>query len=268
MKNKCEFEAEVYLKVSQHHMRSRKRAATFTAFSLVAVLVFSGTAVLLTKRMQGISDEAAGEAYQFSAEKADTANTAGESASRSDCAAETVFDDPAESESSGCPILSAEADYPFYDSAAEVAGAAASIYTGTVTDISFEIINMTTGETVSASDSSSASRMLYTVYTVRLTDSFKGDNPDEIKIFIYGGLSGYGESLQYSIAESAGLTEEYHGIPATADAGTTKLTVGAQYLFCTVRPAEGHDVPINPTQFAYDPTSASAAEIIARISGN
>ena len=107
--------------------------------------------------------------------------------------------------------------------------------------------------------------MLYTVYTVQLSDSFKGENPDEIKIYRIGGLIGYKESLQYNMIEKAGLFDEYHGIHVTTDADASKLTVGAQYLFCTVRPVEGHDVPINPTQFAYDPASASANEIIAQI---
>ena len=58
MKNKYEFETEVYIKVSQHKMRTRKRAAVFTAFSLVAVLTFSGAAVSLSNRMRNNNDMA------------------------------------------------------------------------------------------------------------------------------------------------------------------------------------------------------------------
>ena len=253
MKNKYEFETEVYLKVSQHKMRTRKRAAAFTAFSLVAVLTFSGAAVSLSNRMRN-NNEMAEETLQFSAEKTDTANATEESASRTGCTAEMTYH-----------TVLTHFDYPSYSSAAEVAKAAENVYAGTVTDISFEIICMQTGETVDTSDSSEASRMLYTVYTVQLSDSFKGENPDEIKIYRIGGLIGYKESVQYSMIEKAGLFDEYHGIPVTTDADASKLTVGAQYLFCTVRPVEGHDVPINPTQFAYDPASASANEIIAQI---
>ena len=60
MKNKYEFETEVYLKVSQHKLRTRKRAAAFTAFSLVAVLTFSGAAVSLSNRLRN-SNEMTGE---------------------------------------------------------------------------------------------------------------------------------------------------------------------------------------------------------------
>ena len=73
---------------------------------------------------------------------------------------------------------------------------------------------MPTGETVDASDSSEASRMLYTVYTVQLSDSFKGENPHEIKIYRIGGLIGYKESVQYSMIEKAGFFDEYHGFCA------------------------------------------------------
>ena len=259
MKNKYEFETEVYLKVSQHKMRTRKRAAAFTAFSLVAVLTFSDAAVSLSNRMRN-NNEMASETLQFSAEKTDTANATEESASRTGCTAEMTPDDTSEAEeSSYYHTVLTHFDYPSYSNAAEVVKAAENVYTGTVTDISFEIICMQTGETVDAS------RMLYTVYTVQLSDSFKGENPDEIKIYRIGGLIGYKESVQYSMIEKAGLFDEYHGIPVTTDADASKLTVGAQYLFCTVRPVEGHDVPINPTQFAYDPASASANEIIAQI---
>lgn len=265
MKNKYEFETEAYLKVSQHKMRTRKRAAAFTAFSLVAVLTFSGAAVSLSNRMRN-NNEMAGETLQLSAEKTDTANATEESASRTGCTAEMTPDDTSEAEeSSYYHTVLTHFDYPSYSSAAEVAKAAENVYTGTVTDISFEIIYMPTGETIDTSDSSEASRMLYTVYTVQLSDSFKGENPDEIKIYRIGGLIGYKESVQYNMIEKAGLFDEYHGIPVTTDADASKLTVGAQYLFCTVRPVEGHDVPINPTQFAYDPASASANEIIAQI---
>ncbi len=265
MKNKYEFETEVYRKVSQHKLRTRKRAAAFTAFSLVAVLTFSGAAVSLSNRLRN-SNEMTGETLQFSAEKTDTANATEESASRTDCTAEMTPDDTNEAEASSYyHTVLTHFDYPSYSSAAEVSKAAENVYTGTVTDISFEIIYMQTGETVDTGDSSEASRMLYTVYTVQLSDSFKGENPDEIKIYRIGGLIGYKESLQYNMIEKAGLFDEYHGIPVTTDADASKLTVGAQYLFCTVRPVEGHDVPINPTQFAYDPASASANEIIAQI---
>ena len=69
MKNKYEFETEVYLKVSQHKMRTRKRAAAFTAFSLVAVLTFSGAAVSLSNRMRN-NNEMAGETQPMQPRKA------------------------------------------------------------------------------------------------------------------------------------------------------------------------------------------------------
>ena len=191
MKNKYEFETEVYLKVSQHKLRTRKRAAAFTAFSLVAVLTFSGAAVSLSNRLRN-SNEMTGETLQFSAEKTDTANATEESASRTDCTAEMAPDDTNEAEASSYyHTVLTHFDYPSYSSAAEVSKAAENVYTGTVTDISFEIICMQTGETVDTSDSSEASRMLYTVYTVQLSDSFKGENPEVIKIYRIGGLIGY-----------------------------------------------------------------------------
>lgn len=265
MKNKYEFETEVYLKVSQHKMRNRKRAAAFTALSLVAVLTFSGVDVLLRNRIHGVSDETVYEPPNFSIEKTDVAYSSAECASLTDCTDETTSADTPETDHSAYRAVLISYDYPSYSTVAEVAEAATDIYIGTVTGISFEIIDMNVGDAYSTTDSANTSRMLYTVYTVQPSASFKGGNTDEIKIYQIGGMIGYEEALQYSMIEKSGLSDKYHGIPVAAGTVTNKLTIGARYLFCTIQTAKDHNVPINPAQFAYDAPSAYADEIIAHI---
>lgn len=57
---------------------------------------------------------------------------------------------------------------------------------------------MKTGKTDNSPESLSTSRMLYTVYTISVSDSVKGDNPEEIRICTLGGIAGYNEEAQFS----------------------------------------------------------------------
>ena len=152
------------------------------------------------------------------------------------------------------------ADYPVYNSTEEIANAATNIYVGTVKDISFEVIDMKTGKADNSSESLSTSRMLYTVYTISVTDSIKGDNPEEIKICTLGGIAGYNEENQFNKLRSSGLLTKYNGIPITKS--KCSLAVGNKYLFCTSRTVGDYDFVINLTQFAHRIDSDNATAII------
>lgn len=153
-----------------------------------------------------------------------------------------------ESEASDYKFTSLCVEYPFYKDTAEIVGASEYIYTGTVKDITFEIIDMKTGKTDNSSDSASTDRMLYTVYTISLINSVKGDNPSETKICTMGGMVGYKEAEQYGKMEASGLLNEYGGIPTVAEGSA--LSIGGEYLFYIANRAEGNDLVVNLTQFA------------------
>lgn len=156
--------------------------------------------------------------------------------------------------------ISVQASYPVYNTAEEIADAATNIYAGTVKDISFEVIDTKTGKTDNSSDSLSTSRMLYTVYTISVSDSVKGDNPEEIRICTLGGIAGYNEEAQFSKLRSSGLITKYNGIPITES--KCSLAVGSKYLFCTSRTVGDYDFVVNSTQFAHRMDSDNATAII------
>ena len=149
-------------------------------------------------------------------------------------------------------------DWPFYNTAEGVVEASSHIYSGTVTDISFTILDGMTGVEDFDPESESASRMFYTVYTIEITDSYKGANKTTAKIATNGGLSGIRESEQFSIIRSSGL--RYNGIPVTSE--KIELSIGQSYLFCTHRVGD-FDHIINPEQFAFELSSKDAKTIIA-----
>ncbi len=165
-----------------------------------------------------------------------------------------------ENGTSNYTFISLHADYPEYDNIESVSNAATNIYIGTVKDISYEIIDMKTGKVDNSAESQSSSRMLYTIYTVSVTTSLKGENPSEIKIRRIGGLIGCNETDQYEKMEKSGLLSKYNGIPIVDKSVT--LNVDDEYIFCTQRTGGDFDFVINLTQFAYKVNSYEAELLI------
>lgn len=151
-------------------------------------------------------------------------------------------------------------DYPEYNTEKELVEAASNIYVGVVTKISYEIIDMQTGKVDSSPESKSNSRMLYTIYTLSVKNSLKGENPSEIKIRRIGGTIGHHEDEQYTKMKSSGLMSEYGGIPVVDIANN--VNIGSEYLFCVKRSASGFDIVLNLTQFAYQVDSVEAEGIM------
>lgn len=164
-------------------------------------------------------------------------------------------------ESGKYATVSIHADYPEYKTADEIVNGATNIYSGIIKDISFEIIDYKTGIADSSPVSDSTSRMLYTVYTVSVRESIKGENSSEIKICRMGGLKGYKEEQQYSILCSSGLIDKYNGIPMVNEECELELNIDNSYLFCTRRTVGEYDFVINLDQFA-TPTSSDIASLI------
>lgn len=157
--------------------------------------------------------------------------------------------------------MSVSPDWPFYNSAEEIIEASKYVYSGTVTDISFEIIDFATGKADRSPDSDSTSRRIHTVYTVALSNNYKGESPAETKIAIMGGLPGYKEEEQKElIVSSKSLPEGCTGLYVVGM--DVRLEIGNEYLFCIYGRSGGFDDIINPQQFSHAPESESAKSII------
>ena len=149
-------------------------------------------------------------------------------------------------------------DYPVYKTASEIVNNSSKIYIGTVKNISFEIIDMNTGKVDEDYNSKSNLRMLYTVYTISVKNSLKGDKFEEVKIYRMGGLRDYKINEQYGKIKESGLFEKYQGIPLLYCNNYISPVLEREYLFCT----NEWDYAINPTQFACEINSRIAEKII------
>ena len=85
-------------------------------------------------------------------------------------------------------IVSIQPDWPAYQTSDEVVNASTNIFAGKITDISFAIINYKTGKSAASVEPDSKHCMLYTVYTVEVTESYKGSNDGTVQIAVEGGL--------------------------------------------------------------------------------
>ena len=155
------------------------------------------------------------------------------------------------------PDASISMDWPYYKTAEETIEASSHIYSGKVIDISFTVLDSITGAEDLDPESESTSRMLYTVYTISVTDEYKGESAETVRIVVDGGLPGEKENEQFNIIRGSGL--KYNGIPVTTE--KVELSVGQSYLFCIYRSGD-FDHIINPNQFAFLLNSKDAKTII------
>ena len=155
------------------------------------------------------------------------------------------------------PDASISMDWPYYKTAEETIEASSHIYSGKVIDISFTVIDMKTGAEDLDPESESTSRMLYTVYTISVTDEYKGESAETVRIVVDGGLPGEKENEQFNIIRGSGL--KWNGIPVTPE--KVEISVGQSYLFCIHRVGD-FDHIINPDQFAFLLNSKDAKTII------
>lgn len=140
-------------------------------------------------------------------------------------------------------------DWPYYATAEELTAASDSVFKGKLTDISFVTADLS---------GSSRNDMLYTVYTVEVEKTFKGEDVPVRKIMKPGGIEGYNEQEQIEALAAAGLPG--NTIPCIKNIG--RLTPGNEYLFCVTERTETYDNIVNPSQFVFDLNSENAIGVV------
>ena len=159
-------------------------------------------------------------------------------------------------------VIFVDPDWPYYEKADELAGAATDVFSGIVTGISFEIIDLMTGEPDRDPASDAESRMLYTVYTVQITECYKGDGKGQAAIYKIGGLMGYNMKYQYDLMEAAGLLGPMSNSIPVSGLNSASPAAGKEYLFCVKSSSGGLLYIVNPSQFVHDVGSSNAKAII------
>lgn len=170
-----------------------------------------------------------------------------------------------------------EADWAYYGSAEEIIAASDHIYIGTVTDITFEVVDLLTGQ-IDRNPSSSAQRMLDTIFIVEPVKIYKGQSRGQTYIRMIGGVVGYKEDEQYRLFNESGSDKVFSGIPVMNgcvlapaqdyQSSPSKVpAVGQKYLFFTSNAGGKYSSTIiNPDQFAISPNCNFAKEVIDKLS--
>ena len=148
-------------------------------------------------------------------------------------------------------ITKLHADWPYYDSLQELAEAATDIYEGKIVNISFDIVDMYTGKSLSESESVDKSHLeLYTVYEVEVSKTYKGTEKDKRSFCVVGGLDHYKLEDQYDLMSSAQIYTPDMGIKVIDEFRT--LNIGESYLFLTADNGGTYDYIVNANQFAFE----------------
>lgn len=151
-----------------------------------------------------------------------------------------------------------QADWQVYESTEELTDAATEVFSGELTGISFVMLNLETGKAYTPGDDK-AHCVLHTVYTVKVSQVYKGQPGDTREFCIIGGIAGVRERAQHEVIDACGATDPSAGIPVLVP--NRELEIGESYLFCTVQMGGDYDQIVNISQFVYYATSDTAAQI-------
>ena len=151
------------------------------------------------------------------------------------------------------------ADWAVYDSTEKLIEASTDIFSGELTDISFDMIDIKTGKSCRADDQDRENRMLHTIYTVNVSKVYKGESDSVRKICVIGGLPGVKEQEQLQVLKAFDPSDQSPVIPMLDS--NRKLKIGETYLFCTSRTDGDFDNIVNISQFVFYTTSDTAKQI-------
>ncbi|MBQ7699911.1 MAG: hypothetical protein IJT49_06175 [Clostridia bacterium] len=165
-------------------------------------------------------------------------------------------------------VILVDPDWPYYETADEAVQASTNVYSGKITDISFEVIDIVTGKAARDPESTDNTRMLYTVYTVEVKNNYKGETGKTVKIARIGGIKGYKMEDQYMLMELSGLLDTTSKSIPVYSSKCASPAEGNEYLFCTSRKVTDFDFVINPSQFVHSTGSSNANAIIKACSAS
>ena len=135
-------------------------------------------------------------------------------------------------------------DFPYYENVGELIESASNIYEGKVVGVSFEVLNVKTGLKIENGNDPDA--LLYTIYEVASSVTYKGEAIETHKIKVIGGIRGAYENEQIQALQGAGVFDGT--IPVCAE--MSALAQDEVYLFFTVSGNTEYELTVNGEQYA------------------
>lgn len=143
------------------------------------------------------------------------------------------------------------ADWHIYSGAKDLIDNADLVFIGKITDIDFQVLDWSSALPVS-DDTPDFSRRLYTIYTVEISDTYKGDTTYVTKIRVMGGLVNYKVDEQLSVMESGKAFLKENGIPIWENYHKVQCSIGNSYLFALRQFETGYPTIMNVDQSVFD----------------
>ena len=149
------------------------------------------------------------------------------------------------------PYARRTADWKIYNNAEELISDADLIFIGKVTDIEFQVLDITNSLPVSESTPDYA-KELYTIYSVDVITSYKGDTTNISKVRVMGGMVDYKVDEQLEIMNRGESFKRDLGIPIWDNFYKAQCNEDEYYLFVLCQFDTGYPTILNLEQAVYN----------------
>ena len=149
------------------------------------------------------------------------------------------------------PYVITTSDWPLYSSAKDLINNADLVFIGKITGIDFDVLDSSTALPVSENTPNYA-RQLYTIYTVEISQTYKGDTTDVTKIRVMGGVVDYNIDTQLEVMEIGNAFGKENGIPILDNYYKVQCKIGNSYLFTLRQFETGYPTIMNVDQSVFD----------------
>lgn len=142
-------------------------------------------------------------------------------------------------------------DWQVYNSAEELINSADLVLIGKITDIDFQVLDSSNALPVSDT-TPEYFRQLYTVYTVDISQTYKG-NPEAVStIRVPGGMVDFAVERQLEVMEEGKAFSRENGIPILENYHKVQCSIGNSYLFVLRQFDTGAPTILNIDQSVFD----------------
>ena len=149
------------------------------------------------------------------------------------------------------PYVITTSDWPLYSSAKVLINNADLVFIGKITGIDFDVLDSSNALPVSETTPHYA-RQLYTIYTVEISQTYKGDATDITKIRVMGGLVDCDIDTQLEVMENGNAFGKENGIPILDNYYKVQCKIGNSYLFTLRQFETGYPTIMNVDQSVFD----------------
>lgn len=159
------------------------------------------------------------------------------------------------------PYTCRKADWEVYNDAEKLISAADIVFIGKITGIEFQVLDITNGLPPSES-TPEQERELYTIYSVEVITSYKGETNDISKVRVMGGMVDYNVDEQINAMNEGQAFRRESGIPIWDHFYKVQCENNKCYLFVLKQFGTGYPTILNLEQSVYNMEEPTRKHVI------